>query len=342
MSYKVTIGIPAYNAENLIERALLSALNQTLCDIEILIVNDASSDHTVDKIAAVSQSHPRKESIRLLSNETNQGIAFVRNLLIDQARGTYLYYLDADDEMALDALEIMYNDMQQQPVDFIFASTNTVSTNGEVTPHFTNEKDTIITGEYRLLEAYLKQISRKELVQTPVWNKLYNLKFLRDNKIKCTPGYVYEDSFFTFQVIVKAKSCRLIPNLLYSYYVVDNSIAHQGERHFNRHYINSCLRMMADLKLFCGQYTETPLFEKLIIYQLLSCYYQTVFILRMKNRDKISLKDLKNAASCKPLTWKRLMKFTWKNKLKGAFFLLISICPASLFLLKGMKRPTKK
>lgn len=342
MEGKVTIGIPVYNVEKYVERAVLSAINQTFTDIEVLILNDASPDNSMAKITNIIQAHPRKDVVRILSNETNQGIGAVRNSIIDHAKGKYLYFLDSDDEMAPEAIETMYNLMQQQPVDFIIASSCIVTPSGKATKNFFYEEDIFINGKNQLAKAYLDQRRKRELVQIPVWNKLFSMDFLRTNQIKCTQGYVYEDSFFTFQTILKAGSCRLIPNMLYSYYVIDSSIAHQGERYFSRHYIDSCLQMMKDMKQLCSQYTEDPIFEKLIINQLSSCYYLTMFILKMNNRATLTKQDLNITAECYPLTVKRLIRFSFKNKLKGFFFLFISSCPSSLFALNKIKSLKKR
>lgn len=342
MECKVTIGIPVYNVEKYVERAVLSAINQTFTDIEVLILNDASPDNSMMKIANIIQTHPRKEVVRILSNETNQGIGAVRNSIIDHARGKYLYFLDSDDEMAPKAIETMYDLMQQQPVDFIIASSYVVAPSGKTTKKFFYEKDILINGKNQLAKTYLDQRRERELIQIPVWNKLFSMDFLRTNQIKCTQGHVYEDSFFTFQTILKAESCRMIPDMLYWYYVIDSSIAHQGERYFSRHYIDSCLQMMKDMKQLCSQYTEEPIFEKLIINQLSSCYFLTMFILEMNNRAKLTREDLKTATRCYPLSPKRLMKFSMKSKIKGAFFLTISYCPASLYIVKGIKTLLKR
>ena len=97
MKYNVTIGIPVYNVEPYIARSLESALTQTYLSIEFLLVDDASSDLSVDIVRRFQMSHPRGADIRILSNPKNLGVSSSRNRIIDEAQGDYLYFMDADD-----------------------------------------------------------------------------------------------------------------------------------------------------------------------------------------------------------------------------------------------------
>jgi len=104
-SIKITIGITAYNAENTISDALNSALYQTWNDYEIIIIDDASTDSTV----GIIEKHIKENrNIRLIKNDKNAGVGAARNLLIDEARGTYLAFFDDDDMSDPDRLSAQY------------------------------------------------------------------------------------------------------------------------------------------------------------------------------------------------------------------------------------------
>lgn len=90
-----TIAMTAFNAEDTIARALTSALAQDWRPVEILVVDDASSDGTADRISAVAAAHPE---VRLVRHERNQGVAAARNTLLDQAKGAFVVFFDDDDE----------------------------------------------------------------------------------------------------------------------------------------------------------------------------------------------------------------------------------------------------
>jgi glycosyltransferase involved in cell wall biosynthesis len=101
----ITIGITCYEAEGTIERAVTSALSQTWCDREILIVDDASTDQTVRIIRALERAHPL---IRVIRHERNRGCAHARNTIVANARGAVIAFFDDDDESTPSRLEQQY------------------------------------------------------------------------------------------------------------------------------------------------------------------------------------------------------------------------------------------
>ena len=94
---KVSVIIPVYNVEPYITQSLESALAQTYPSIEFLLVDDFSSDLSADIVRRFQMNHPRGADIRLLSNPNNLGVSASRNRIIDEARGEYLFFMDADD-----------------------------------------------------------------------------------------------------------------------------------------------------------------------------------------------------------------------------------------------------
>lgn len=102
MNPTVSVIIPAYNAESFIRAALDSASAQTLADIEIIVVDDGSTDATAAAVSLAAATDPR---IRLVNKPHNAGLSEARNTGIEQSRGTWLAFLDADDTMVADRLE---------------------------------------------------------------------------------------------------------------------------------------------------------------------------------------------------------------------------------------------
>lgn len=107
MEYEVTIGIPVYNVEEYIQSTLESALAQTFSSIEILICDDCATDGSVDIIRSYQQTHPRGRDIRILHHSRNMGVGPSRNRLIQEARGHYLFFMDADDLIETDSFYIV-------------------------------------------------------------------------------------------------------------------------------------------------------------------------------------------------------------------------------------------
>ena len=113
MKYDVTIGIPVYNVEPYITQSLESALAQTYPSIEFLLVDDASGDLSADIVRSFQMNHPRGADIRLLSNPHNLGVSATRNRIIEEARGEYLYFMDADDLIAEDTISLLMQQIHQ-------------------------------------------------------------------------------------------------------------------------------------------------------------------------------------------------------------------------------------
>ena len=93
MNYEVTIGIPAYKAVDYIEKTMESALNQTFGNIEYLVVDDYGNDGTIDVVERLQKEHQRGKDIRILHNKQNLGVGKTRNIILEQARGEYLFFL---------------------------------------------------------------------------------------------------------------------------------------------------------------------------------------------------------------------------------------------------------
>ena len=101
----ITVGIASYNSFNSIEKAINSALYQSLPPIEIIIVDDCSSDKTFEKLIKISSNNKK---IRVFKNEKNYGIGFVRNVIIKKTRGEFLAFFDDDDESIEERLRLQY------------------------------------------------------------------------------------------------------------------------------------------------------------------------------------------------------------------------------------------
>lgn len=209
---KVTLGIPIYNAANLVEQTLLSALNQTFPDIEFLFVDDKGN--SMEIVRRVIKQHPRGSAVRIIDQKYNQGIGAARNAIVDHATGEYLFTMDCDDVITVNCIEILYNKMRENPVDFVAASFLRRDLNGVEYPGC-QYTDTLIEGAGHPVAEFRYGKGRELFVAT--WNKLYRTDFLRDNHIQCKAHHLNEDPWFTYQVIMFARSCRLIPDITLYY-----------------------------------------------------------------------------------------------------------------------------
>lgn len=105
----ISIVIPVYNVENFLERCITSVLNQTFENIEIILVNDGSTDNSL----RICQQYEKIDSRIFIINQENQGLSAARNSGINQARGKYICFIDSDDWIHEKYLEILYNDIEK-------------------------------------------------------------------------------------------------------------------------------------------------------------------------------------------------------------------------------------
>ena len=121
--YKVTLSMPIYNVAPYVERALLSALNQTFESIEFLLVDDRGTDNSMDIVRRIIKDHPRGKDVRIIEHPHNIGLGATRNTAIDNAQGEYLFFMDSDDEITPDCIQVLYDKMMEEKVDFVVGST---------------------------------------------------------------------------------------------------------------------------------------------------------------------------------------------------------------------------
>ena len=131
MKFEVTIGIPVYESAPYIRRALMSALNQTYPSIEFLVVDDCGEDGSVAIIREIADAHPRGKDIRIISNAQNMGVAASRNVIIEEAQGVFLYFMDSDDTIADNTIELLMRGIHQYDAEIAFGSYERIELSGE-------------------------------------------------------------------------------------------------------------------------------------------------------------------------------------------------------------------
>lgn len=211
--------MPIHNVAKYVKSAMLSALDQTYPNIEYLIVDDKGTDNSMEIVREVLASHPRNKEVRIIDQETNRGLGEARNAAIQEATGDYIYFMDSDDVITADCIEKLMKYMEEKPVDFIASSRRRTSFAGKMIAEDVY-KPYIVTDNGMLTVARFRYIQNVKIL-VEVWNKLYKLDFLRSNRIQCIPGIHVEDVSFTFQTILAAHSCRLVPDITYTYHIHD-------------------------------------------------------------------------------------------------------------------------
>lgn len=207
---KVSVIVPVYNVEKHLEKCLDSLVNQTLKDIEIIVINDGSTDRSQSIIECYKNKYP---AIIKVVNQTNQGISASRNKGIELSTGKYISFVDSDDYVKTDMLKKSYEYIEKTHADIIVWNYCEVNENGtilkeEKLPKF---KDTNLRQNPSLLFS----------INAAPWNKLYkrslfdSVKFPKDRT-------KYEDLMTITKVLINANKISKLDQC-YSYYVIRNN-----------------------------------------------------------------------------------------------------------------------
>ncbi|MEM7759032.1 MAG: glycosyltransferase [Cyanobacteria bacterium P01_A01_bin.40] len=215
MSIEVSVIIPAYNTAPYIAKAIESALAQTLENIEVIVVDDCSTDNTVEVVKSFNDSR-----LKLLLNEVNLGAGGARNKAIKAAQGKWIAVLDSDDWYAPQRLEVLVNLAEQKDVDFI-ADDSYLVEDGVSTPWSTiiRESGTRVTSiqEIEAAEFVLTDIEGKPGLRLGFTKPLFKREFLIKNKIKYDKIKVSQDFWFDMQCFLHGAKFFLVPEPYYFY-----------------------------------------------------------------------------------------------------------------------------
>ena len=224
---KVSIIIPVYNAGRYLEQCLNSVLSQTLKDIEIICIDDCSDDNSAKILKKFEKS-----GIKIITSDRQQGQAHARNVGIDIAKGKYIGFVDADDYADITMFEKMYKKAKKDNADIEIC---------EAVMYDDTEKKTV-SDDYFTLKCFPETFDNIvfnaedtvdfiENINVTLWNKIYKTSFLKNNKIKFSEGYIYEDMPFIYEVYTKADKIGILRESLYYYRVnTKNSTMNKNDK----------------------------------------------------------------------------------------------------------------
>ncbi len=210
---KVSIVIPVYNAEKFVVRCLDSIKRQTYQNFEIILINDRSSDNTLLTLENYKQNNPSLE-MHIVTNDRNSGPSVSRNAGIDRATGDYIFFIDADDDLADDAALALFISKTEGQPDIVF---------GE---HHFFVNDRLTESNYHTLKNTKESYSNDEILNgffsvewaSVVWNKLYDLGFIKNNQLRFPEGLLHEDELWVFQISALARKINFVNQKTYNYY----------------------------------------------------------------------------------------------------------------------------
>jgi len=204
---KVSIIIPVYNVEKYIDKCLKSLVNQTLEDIEIIVVNDGTLDNSQKVIDKYVKKYPNKVKSFI---KKNGGQGSARNYGLKKASGQYIGFVDSDDFVEKDMFEILYNKAISDDYDIVICNNYIVSESGIKKEEVNYRND-------------LNEIDNIFFGKLAVWNKIYKRELILDNNIWFKEKVWYEDLAFSLKTFVNATKIGNVNNFSYNYLLREGS-----------------------------------------------------------------------------------------------------------------------
>lgn len=218
---EVSIIIPIYNVEKYVAECLNSVISQTYghSKIECIIVDDCTPDSSMDIVKEIIENYKGEMTFVLHRHEQNQGLSAARNSGIDIATGDYLYFMDSDDYIYPNAIELLMKAYYENP-DAEIISGNTYDEFHGYNIFNVSDKRIIENMNY----LYMGDTKLINAV-----NYLINRQFIKRIGIKFKRGIYFEDLLWNHQVLSYASKVVIIPNITYFYGKNTNSIMHQSK-----------------------------------------------------------------------------------------------------------------
>lgn len=227
---KISVIIPVYNAEKYLNSCMNSVVSQTFKNLEIILVDDGSSDRSPQICDEWAQKDARVRVIHRL----NRGAAAARNEGIEMATGSFLTFVDADDLLGIDTLHYAYEVQQKYQADLVIYNFQFVNEQGNLLkePDFSHMPNEVL-GENEVWQRYFS-LGEQSIYYVVVWNKLYKATLFQT--LRFPEGKLYEDQFYMPGLY---KQCKVIVCLSYvGYYYIqwgDSTMARQGS---SRNYLD--------------------------------------------------------------------------------------------------------
>lgn len=213
----ITVIIPVYNKEKYIERTLNSIINQSYSNLEIIIVNDGSTDGSRDLCAKFQKKDTR---IKLINTE-NHGAGHARNIGINRAKGQYISFIDADDYIDENYYEILYSMIINASADIAECRYIRVSGKEENINVDKENEIRVVNNIQKLKELYGR--NEEEYVNTVIMcNKLFKKELF--NNVHYPEGRIIDDEFITYKLIYASKKIAVTNSRLYYYVQSQNSV----------------------------------------------------------------------------------------------------------------------
>ena len=211
----LSVIIPVYNVEPFLEEALQSVLNQSFHDMEVICVNDGSTDDS----AKILKTYAAKDSRIRLVDQENQGLSAARNRGVELACGEFLYYFDSDDLLEETAFEELVPRMQQDDLELLFFNVTPFADEGVTEKTLKNyekyyHREGSYPGVMKGLELMVRQLDADEFL-VGAWGYVARRSFVNQRQLRFAEGLLHEDNLYTFCAMLWAERAGYLDHALF-------------------------------------------------------------------------------------------------------------------------------
>ena len=225
---KVSVIIPVYNIEKYLRECLDSIVNQTLIDLEIICVDDASPDNSF----GILKEYEKKDNrVIVLRHHKNLGLSSARNTGLLRANGKYVYFMDGDDILDLETFEICYEQCSKYNLDVLtfdaetFLDQKYMKNNFVDITNYNYDRKNILSGSSFLHgKEFFYNAFIQNAYKSSVCLNIIRCETLKEEKIAFSPGILHEDELFTIQLYFSSKRIMYYPRKFFKRRLRNDSI----------------------------------------------------------------------------------------------------------------------
>jgi glycosyltransferase involved in cell wall biosynthesis len=233
----ISVVVPIYQVEDFLVKCIESIRNQTYKNLEIILVNDGSTD----KCGEICEDYALKDNRIKVIHKENGGLSDARNAGLKVAKGDYVAFVDSDDYIEKNSYEVLIKEAIENNLDIVAANALLIKNNVESSPlmkkkSFNNE---VMSGT-----DYMCQSIQQNSFHVCAWLNLYKRSLLIDNALYFEKGLLHEDEEWTPRVFLEAERVKYIDNKFYMYVIRDGSITNTKDKSKNGiDIINTCYKL---------------------------------------------------------------------------------------------------
>lgn len=209
----ISVVVPVYNVEHYLERCIKSILVQTYTNLEIILIDDGSTDNS----SIICDRYKDIDKRIKVIHKKNEGLSEARNIGIKNSKGNYITFIDSDDDIEKDMIEYLFYLIKKYNTKMSICSHNIVFYEGKIKKSLGNNKEEVLSAK----DCIKKMLYHRD-VDTSAWAKLYHISLFKN--ISYPKGKLFEDIGTTYKFFLESKNISCGYKNKYNYYVRKNSI----------------------------------------------------------------------------------------------------------------------